>query len=219
MVRLPFPLLSPIRSSSLTLVITPHHRALPIFEKIFTRPTDTTDYSPIRLTTIWFGANDACLPQRTQHLPLEKYKSNLSHYISSLLTPSSPYYQPHTRIILITPPPIVPSQRNTHQTQSGNAHLPPDREIEHSRKYKQACLDVGKEWMEKEEGKGKVGVVDAWEVLVTDAGGEGDVLIPYFRQVIPSINSPSRFDPCFCSDPPHSPTLLIFLSHSVTGST
>jgi hypothetical protein len=50
-----------------------------------------------------------------------------------------------------------------------------------TRSYKDALLQVGKEWEQKGEGmEWKVRTVDFWSEVVRVAGGEGDELVPYF---------------------------------------
>ncbi|KAF0920549.1 hypothetical protein E2562_035660 [Oryza meyeriana var. granulata] len=59
--------------------------------------------------TVFFGANDACLPDRErvhQHVPLEEYQSNLRAICA--------YFKeqwPSTKIIVIMPPPIYEPAR------------------------------------------------------------------------------------------------------------
>lgn len=64
----------------------------------------------MQLLTIWFGANDAAPPPSPQHVPRDRYKANLAHLVDMVKSPTSAYYSPDTRIILITPPPV-----NTYQ--------------------------------------------------------------------------------------------------------
>lgn len=116
-----------------------------------------------------------------QSLPLDKYVANLNHYISSLVEPASEYYQPEARIVLITPPPLVHSMRleqplpsNVEKKDQGK-----ERDLEHTRKFKDACLTIGEEWAGKTQGK--VQVLDAWKAIVDAAGSErDDQLRPFF---------------------------------------
>lgn len=73
----------------------------------------------IRLLTIWFGrwsvsksssssgANDAMVPPGGQHVSLDDYQANLRKMIALIHSPTSPYYSPSTKIVLITPPPFL----------------------------------------------------------------------------------------------------------------
>lgn len=123
------------------------------------------------------GANDASLPPCAQALSLDKYVANLNHYIFSLVEPASEYYQPEARIVLITPPPLVQAMR---LEQPLPPHIPKgeqgkERNLEYTRKFKDACLEVGKAWDAKTGGKVKV--LDAWTTIVDAAGGEQDDLL------------------------------------------
>ncbi len=60
----------------------------------------------MRLLVIWFGANDAAVPPKDQHVPLARYKANLAKLIWMVAAPESPRYSPDTRVILMTPPPV-----------------------------------------------------------------------------------------------------------------
>jgi lysophospholipase L1-like esterase len=127
------------------------------------------------------GSNDATLPPSAQSLPLEKYIANLNHYVSSLIEPASEYYQPSARIVLITPPPIVQSMRMEMPLPPGipKADQGKERDLNHSRKFKDACLAIGKEW--KAKTGGRVQVIDFWKVIVDAAGSEqDDDLRPFF---------------------------------------
>jgi hypothetical protein len=107
-------------------------------------------------------------------VPLEKYIVNLNFYVSALVEPASEYYQPDARVILITPPPLVQSMRLAVGKDQGK-----DRELDHTRKFKDACLAIGEEW--KAKTNGRVQVVDIWKAIVGAAGSEQDSdLRPFF---------------------------------------
>jgi len=107
----------------------------------------------VKLLTIWFGANDAAVPPSPQHVPRDRYKANLSHMIQMVKSPTSAYYSPETRIILITPPPVNTKQWNR-----------PDnpRVFENTRSYAEAVKEVGK--------KEDVAVADIWTPIFDGAG-------------------------------------------------
>lgn len=114
------------------------------------------------------------MPGTAQSVPLEKYIDNLNYYISSLVEPSSAYYQPEARIVLISPPPFVYSMR---LEQPLPPHVPKgeqgkERTLERTRQFKDACVAVGNEWSQKTSGK--VQLLDLWKVIVTAAGSEND---------------------------------------------
>lgn len=115
--------------------------------------------------TIWFGANDACPLPSPQHVPLDKFKSNLVEAIDLIKSPSSEYYSPDTAIILFTPPPL-----NAEQLKDlFGEHI--DRFNSTTVLYAEAVKEVGKT-------KG-VPVVDIYKVLWDIAGGDETKLRPY----------------------------------------
>lgn len=126
----------------------------------------------IRILTIWFGANDACIKPSPQHVPLEKFTANLEEFVDLLHDEASPYYSPSTRIVLISPPPV-----NTHQRladlQSRNPPLPLDRDFETTRLYAEAVKNVA-------DSKG-VAFLDTWTPLWEGAGKKEQDLTKYFN--------------------------------------
>lgn len=78
-------------------------------------------------------------------------------------SPTSPYYSPHTRVILITPPPVNPNQRPGEPWTTRNNVS--------TKAYAKQVLRVGEET--------GVEVVDAWEVLWGKADGKEEWLAPY----------------------------------------
>jgi hypothetical protein len=170
-----------------------HVRAIPVFETIFPKKEQRERgcAQSVPLMTIWFGtsshvlkltsgANDSVLPGKTQHVPLDRYKSNLAKIIHFVKNPSSPWYSPETRIVLITAPPIIPQEwlkycEGMWRQNGSNGPKPTeiDREPANTKKYVEACLEVA-----KEQG---VEVVDAWKAIVDQAGGsDAGSLAPYF---------------------------------------
>ncbi|WVQ83514.1 hypothetical protein IAT38_005655 [Cryptococcus sp. DSM 104549] len=155
--------------------------AVPVFEQVFAtkEARDQGKAQHVKLITIWLGANDACLSPSPQHVPLEAYKQNLNHIIDLLRTPTSPWYAPETKIVLINPPPIIESawlnSRVEKWKQFGSVGPEPDqnRDAGVTRQYAEGCKEVAK-------AKG-LPVVDLWTAVVEAAGGEGDdQLAPYF---------------------------------------
>lgn len=124
----------------------------------------------IRVLTIWFGANDACILPSPQHVPFAKFKANLERMVWMLQSPDSEWYSPETRIVLITPPPV-----NTHKRKADlEARDPPfalDRLFDTTKAYAEAVKDIAKE-------KG-VGVVDAWTPIWEGAGQDEHALSKY----------------------------------------
>ncbi|KAH9842412.1 SGNH hydrolase-type esterase domain-containing protein [Rhodofomes roseus] len=134
---------------------------IPVFEQCFAKQHDQQHLPKIRLMTIWLGANDAALPPSGQHVPLDRYAANLAHLAHLVSDPSSPYHAPHTKLLLITPPPI-----NTHQwrvtLRQGEPPKELDRKFEVTAEYAERVRTVGREL--------GVPVVDVW-TRVWDAAG------------------------------------------------
>lgn len=105
-------------------------------------------------------------------MSLEKYIANLNHFVSSLADPESAYYLPEARLVLITPQPFVQAMRD-------EAGQKAKLDLEHSRKYKDACLAIGSEWAKRSAGN--VQTLDYWKLMVDAAGGETEkALRPFF---------------------------------------
>ena len=114
------------------------------------------------LRCVWTpGANDSVLPGEAQHVDIAKFAENLHTTISMVTSPTSPYYSPHTRIILITPPPVNPNQRPED----------PTRNNVNTEAYARRVVDVAKET--------EVEVVDVWGLFWEKADGKEEGLAPY----------------------------------------
>ncbi|XP_047052958.1 GDSL esterase/lipase At5g45920-like [Lolium rigidum] len=93
--------------------------------------------------TVFFGANDANLPDRSQghqHVPLAEYQDNLraicAHFKNKW---------PSAATILITPPPIYEPARIRHIYGDNDPSRQPERTNEAAGTYAQACIAVAKE--------------------------------------------------------------------------
>ncbi|KAH8117590.1 SGNH hydrolase [Phellopilus nigrolimitatus] len=145
--------------------------AIPVFEQCLVRRNVQTLASKIRLLTIWFGANDSCLPSSFQHVPLAKYGENLTRLIHMVTAPTSAWHSPSTKIVLITPPPINTHQRpETVETESG---LPGelDRAFAVTAEYAQKVRQIGLQE--------RIPVLDAWQALWDVAGQKEEALNMY----------------------------------------
>lgn len=131
-----------------------------------TIPTTQLDIS---FTNI--GANDSVLEHSPQYVPINKFKANLEHLIAMVHNSTSEYYSPHTRILLLTPPPVGEAQRNA-DLASRDPPRKPDREWNNTKAYADAVIEIGK-------GKPRVGVVDMWEAIWM-AAGEDVTRLPEF---------------------------------------
>lgn len=117
----------------------------------------------VRLLTIWFGANDACLPEFIQHVPLSRFSENLTTMVRTIRAPDSPWYSPETRLLLITPPPVhVPSM---------GTDMQPTRTFNVTKVYAEEVKKVG----EREH----VPVVDAW-TRIWEAAGKNEEQVEAF---------------------------------------
>lgn len=110
----------------------------------------------IQLMTVFFGANDACLPGVPQHVPIEEYKENLKKIVNY-----EGVRHHDTKIILIVPPPVDEWQLGTDM-----------RTAAHTAKYAVACREVGQEL--------NLPTLDLWTIFMQKAGwqeGSTDPLI------------------------------------------
>lgn len=129
--------------------------AIPVFEKCIAKSTET--YVPkVRALTIWFGANDSCIEPSPQHVPLSKFTSNLTYMVNMIKSPTSPYYSPTTRVILITPPPVNTFQRRA-DLASRQPPLALDRDFEVTKAYAEGVREVAR--------SENVALVDVWTAL------------------------------------------------------
>ncbi|KAJ9218333.1 hypothetical protein DTO166G4_199 [Paecilomyces variotii] len=133
--------------------------AIEVFPKFFPAPQIVR----VRLMTIFFGANDAVLPNFAQHVPLEKYKENLKAIIKH---PATVAQAP--KILLLTAPPI-----NEHQLVGFDARKgfsSPSRTAGNTKLYADACREVGSSL--------GIPVVDIWTAFMKAAGWqEGQPLV------------------------------------------
>ncbi|WVR00104.1 hypothetical protein IAU59_007246 [Kwoniella sp. CBS 9459] len=142
-----------------------------LFPMIFASKKEGRDKPAVRLVTIWLGTNDAALPGRKQHVPLSNFKDNMNHFLEGLTSPSSPYAVSQLpealNIVLITPTIFSPLQ--------WEADLPDkekSRDLEVTRTYKDAVLELGREWKKKEQeqrdGKNgwRIETIDLWDAVV-----------------------------------------------------
>ncbi|KAF8610808.1 GDSL Lipase/Acylhydrolase [Ceratobasidium sp. AG-I] len=135
--------------------------AIPVFEESFAKTEVQATVPKVKLLVIWFGANDACLEQSPQHVPLPKFIENINKLIDIPTSPDSPWYSPTTRIILVSAPPVIATQRNA-ELASRNPPIGPDRTHENTKSYAEAVIDIGK--------KRGLPAVDLWTALWKEAG-------------------------------------------------
>ncbi|ORY05459.1 isoamyl acetate-hydrolyzing esterase 1 [Basidiobolus meristosporus CBS 931.73] len=104
------------------------------------------------LIIIFLGTNDAALPNSSQHIPVDVYGENLRELINMTKSPKSPYYSPKTRVLLVTPPPLIEQEWEKMCSFRG---ISLDRKSEVTKIYAQKCKDIGQEM--------NVPVVDLWK--------------------------------------------------------
>ncbi|KAF9274014.1 hypothetical protein BGZ88_003343 [Linnemannia elongata] len=149
---------------------------LPQLLPLATTPT----HSKIQFMTIFLGANDSCLPPSSQHTPLERYEKNLRALIDMVHSPTSPTYSPHTKIILICPPPVNEGPWEKECEQRG---MSMNRDWKVTKAYAEVCLSVGREYSER-NGQGEecqVDVVDTWGIMMKKVEGEERTLEEFLK--------------------------------------
>ncbi|CAN6683454.1 unnamed protein product [Malus baccata var. baccata] len=126
--------------------------ALKVLERVFPGGgVEGGEEEPPLAVTVFFGANDACLPDRCsafQHVPLDEYKQNLLSIVSFLKK-----RWPSTHILLITPPPIDEDGR-LRFPYIDNPLNQPERTNKAAGAYSEACISVARE--------SGIPVIDLW---------------------------------------------------------
>jgi isoamyl acetate esterase len=127
--------------------------ALHILPYVFPPPHTTShhahfhDATDPHLVTIFFGANDAALEERTsssQHVPLGDYVANLRSIIAHIRPTTAT--APLPRIVLITPPPVCEASRVRYIEKTyGVALEHPERENLVTGRYAAACVALAEE--------------------------------------------------------------------------
>ncbi|KAJ9168745.1 hypothetical protein P3X46_020237 [Hevea brasiliensis] len=117
--------------------------ALKVMERVFQPAESGGDCgAPPLAVTVFFGANDACLPDRCsayQHVPLPEYKHNL-HAIFSFFKAR----WPNAIVLFITPPPIDEAARLRYPYVENLQGLS-ERTNEAAGAYAKACIAVAEE--------------------------------------------------------------------------
>ncbi|KZT26466.1 SGNH hydrolase [Neolentinus lepideus HHB14362 ss-1] len=116
--------------------------AIPVFEQYLPK-REVQQYLPkMQLLVIWFGANDAIVPQPeyVHSVSASALASNLRRLVNMVKSVESPYYSPWTRVILMTPPPVNTYQR-AEDLQSWGLGL--DRNFDKTKRYAEVVKDVG----------------------------------------------------------------------------
>jgi lysophospholipase L1-like esterase len=109
----------------------------------------------VRLMTVFFGANDACVPGNAQHVPLDEYIA-----CSKAIVQHPAVLAHHAKILLITPGPVDEHQLEPNDLATGYSGL--QRTAENTKRYADACRELGKQL--------DTPVVDLWTVFMEAAG-------------------------------------------------
>ena len=135
-----------------------------------TRP----DAAPTLLITIFVGANDACLPPVSAHVPLPRFEQNIRGFVDAVLGADR---LSDTKIVLITPPPInipdpLPASIGLGPADLAAAKWDPREGVGYKtylskRRYARNIMEVASSY----EETGRVAGLDLWTALV-DAGLE-----------------------------------------------
>lgn len=166
------------------------------------------DQARIRLLLIFFGANDASLPQaeNNQHIPLDEYKQNLENIICHPLIVAH-----KASIILVAPPPINEHLQWLSDQNKGLKSL--SRRAATTKSYADAACEVGE--------KLQVPVVNLWKAFMITAGfqaagwktGEplpGAMDVPQNDELVRLMydgTSPAAMCSCIPPDTPQASTL------------
>ncbi|CAI7614761.1 unnamed protein product [Penicillium manginii] len=125
--------------------------AVKIFHQFFPSPQTVN----VRLMTIFFGANDACVQGHNQHVPLEVYKENLKKIIQHPATRAQ-----NPRIVIITIPPVNEYQLEKFDNDKDTPH--PSRTASLAKTYATAAREVGASL--------NVAVADVWSAFMATTG-------------------------------------------------
>ncbi|KAI9706752.1 MAG: hypothetical protein M1820_004722 [Bogoriella megaspora] len=142
-------------------------QALKVLERIIPDPEE----AKVRFLTIFFGANDARLPnedQSPQYVSPEQYKQNL---IQIIRNPRIVVQNP--RIILVTPPPVDEYLMEINDRAKGICAI--RRTAANTKYYAEIVKDVGREL--------EIPVLDIWTALMKDAGWNHDAPLTGSRQL------------------------------------
>ena len=124
----------------------------------------------VALVVIWFGANDAALPNVDphHHVPLDEYTKNLETTVWQIRQ-----VHPKAKILLVTPPPVHGPQRLQYQRQryGDRATGVLERTLDVTSKYALQCKTVA--------NKLQVPVVDMFQLMLHEgrrrrSGGDDD---------------------------------------------
>jgi isoamyl acetate esterase len=109
----------------------------------------------VPLMTVFFGANDACLPGNAQYVPLNQYVACLKAILQHPTVLAH-----HAKVLLITPAPVDEHQLEPNDLATGYSGL--QRTARNTKRYADACRELGKQLDSP--------TVDLWTVFMEAAG-------------------------------------------------
>ncbi|KAK7538626.1 SGNH hydrolase-type esterase domain-containing protein [Phyllosticta citribraziliensis] len=138
--------------------------------KVLPRFMPTPDHAKVRLMTVFFGANDACVKGGStgQHVPLETYVENLKAICTHDVVKAH-----NPRLIIITPPPI--NEWKMEATDQAKGHNGLQRTAEQTKTYANAARKVGEEL--------GIPVLDLWTIFMSRAGWVAGEPLPGCKSV------------------------------------
>ncbi|KAG8876031.1 hypothetical protein FRB98_007503 [Tulasnella sp. 332] len=139
--------------------------SMPVFKEIL--PKSNEPGPKVKLLVLWLGANDACIPPSPQYVPIDRFVENLRQMVGFVHGPTSQWYSPSTRIILVTAPPFSETVRGATLA----ARDPPqtlDRTAKNTKAYAEAVLELAKEL--------NLPVVDFYTAVDAASGGADEGL-------------------------------------------
>ncbi|KAF9920753.1 hypothetical protein FBU30_009307 [Linnemannia zychae] len=154
-------------------------QALYLLPQILPLATTVQPSDPkIQFITLFFGANDACLPHSVQHVPLDRYAENLRTLLDMVHNSSSPTYSPYTKIIVICPPPVEEIAWKAECDRFGTVM---DHDSNLTKKYAETCLRVATEYAAESASRTgvdsaantangvrlhEIDVIDTWSIMM-----------------------------------------------------
>lgn len=130
--------------------------------------------SSVALVVLFFGANDAALPDVDAHhyVPVDEYSDNLERMIKAVrerLSSPASRQPPTPPILLITPPPVHHGQRLEYQKRryGPKATGVLERTLENTGRYAAACAELASSEYGKDNG---VHCLDLYRMMLQDGG-------------------------------------------------
>ncbi|ORY16741.1 SGNH hydrolase-type esterase domain-containing protein [Clohesyomyces aquaticus] len=119
------------------------------------------------LFTIFVGANDACLPPSSAHVPLPKFEDNVREFVETILGEEQ---LQDTKIVIITPPPINIPDPDPGNGRHASARTPSKEGIAYrtymsKKRYGEKMMEI----VESYESSSRVAGLNLWKHLIDAA--------------------------------------------------